>query len=134
MHIKISALHPKLDGEWPLEWDFTKRELHYIKRTSGVRPVELLDALVNADAALVVAMTAVALGRAGVLFDEDVLWEDHGAIRFVDDEEDKAEVPPAETPSPSDAGDGEKNASSGPLTASTSESPENGPSLTGSQG
>lgn len=132
MHIEISQLHPKLDGDYPLEWDFTKRELHYIKRTSGVRPVELLDALINADAALVVAMTSVALTRAGVVFDEDVLWDDHGSITFVDDEEDEETLPPAETPLSSEPGGGEKNSTSGPSSEGTSGNPGSGPSRTGS--
>jgi len=84
------------DGSYPLDDGFTMRELHTIKTVAGVRGAELSDAFASGDTDLVVAFALIALRRAGVDADTDVLWDaEAGAIRVeFGDEPDDEENPP----------------------------------------
>ena len=89
------------DGDWPLDTTyFTNRELHEIKKMSGVRAGELSDALAAGDSDLIVCIASIALARNGRNVPVDVLWEAAaGMIRIepVEDEEaaDQAVPPPS---------------------------------------
>ena len=73
--IKITGIGRAYDGEYPFDGTyFTNRELHTIKRMSGVRAGEIPAALEAGDNDLVVALTMIALERNGKVVNEDVLW------------------------------------------------------------
>ncbi len=99
--IIIADVDFNYDGEWEIDVSyFTNRELHLIKRLTGVRAAELEAAFAAGDNDLVVAMAAIALQRNGKPLHEDVLWDARaGTITFVggDDADPPAEAPPSET-------------------------------------
>jgi len=69
--------------ELPLdEFEFTTREWGWIRRWTGYRPADVLDAMKGADAELLAALAVIALQRAG-----KVTREDAGGMfdRFVDE-------------------------------------------------
>jgi hypothetical protein len=63
--LKVKDIHPALDGEYELDPTFTNWELHAIKQLSGITAGELQAAFAAGDNDLVVAVTMVALMRAG---------------------------------------------------------------------
>jgi hypothetical protein len=77
---------PPYDGEYEFDdSSFTNRELHTIKQISGVRPGEFLEAGAALDNDLVVALTIIALRRAGHTVNEDAIWDaEVGRITFAD--------------------------------------------------
>ena len=104
-----------LDGEYPIDAGyFTNRELHTIKRLSGVRVGELDDALEAGDSDLIVAIAAIALQRNGARFLEDMLWDAQiGAIQFVASPVEVEESPPAQGPPASPGSESESGERSG---------------------
>ena len=78
------------DGEYEFDAStLTNRELHTIKRLTGVRAGELEDAMRAADTDLLIAFAAIAINRAGKPVIEDVLWDAPiGLIRYVGEESD----------------------------------------------
>lgn len=63
------------DGEYEFDAGyFTNRELHTMKRLSGIRAGELAEALAAGDNDVIVAMTVIALQRHGKYVDEDLIW------------------------------------------------------------
>lgn len=107
---------PPYDGEWEIDLSyFTNRELHTIKRMSGVRGGELEDALAKIDNDVGIALFVIALERSKKFPNivEDIIWEARSdAIRFVEDEaarEDDAgppAQPPVTEPGPGETGEG----------------------------
>lgn len=105
---KIDGL-PPFDGNHPLDITyFTNRELHTIKRLSGIRAGELEDGFGSGDTDLLLALAIIALQRDGFTITkemEDYLWDAPiGKMTLVaeDDEpaEDEGDVgPPSVTPS-----------------------------------
>lgn len=80
---------------------FTNRELHTIKRLSGIRAGELNEALAAGDNDFLVALTVIALQRNGKFIDEDLIWDaEAGTITIQLEEEAAAAVPPTQ---PNDA-------------------------------
>lgn len=91
-----------LDGEYVLDFTtFKNREWRDIKRLSGLRALEVEDALETGDISLLVACAAILLHREGKTFSEDVLWEaETGQLRYgALDKADDAD-PPASATSP----------------------------------
>lgn len=126
--IVIKGARP-YDGEWEFDSGFfTNRELHTIKRISGLRAGELNEALKAGDTDLVVALAVVALQRHGKQVDEDTIWDAEGGdVQFVgvpDTSEEGDEGPPG-VAAPSDG-------SSGAALTDSSEPPASPPSRTGS--
>ncbi len=86
------------DGPYDFDPSFTNRELHTIKRLTGVRAGELGDALEAGDSDLLVALAAIAIVRAGKQLDENLLWDaEGGSITYEGgiEEEDDADPPPS---------------------------------------
>jgi|SRR5215831_5332690 len=131
--IQISNV-PGLDGEYELSTNFTNRDFRTIKQMAGLRPMELEEAFQKRDIDLIVALAAIALRRAGKLFDENQLWDaELGSIRLIGDEEEKDASPPQ-------TGNDENDNTSGEISDGTGEhsppmSSQNGsgvlPSVTG---
>jgi len=140
--IKLEGVQP-YDGEYDLDVSyFTNRELHTIKRVAGVRAGEIEEAFAAIDTDLVVALAVIALNRAGVAPDENLIWDaPSGTIVFIADEpEDEAgeQSPPVQPISPSSSGQSgvkpTSDESSGDASSTTSESPPAAPSPTGHLG
>lgn len=94
--IVVKDLAP-YDGEYPFEGDFTMRELHTIKRISGIRAGELDEALNAGDTDILVAITVIAMERAGQKGIEDDIWNAKpGSITYVGEAEPEADVRPPE--------------------------------------
>ena len=74
---------PPYDGTHEFEdfTSFTNRELHRIKKQTGIRVGEFAEALEAGDNDLLVALATVILERTGIKVDDDILWDaDAGAI------------------------------------------------------
>lgn len=102
------------DGRYDFDaTTFTNRELHTIKRLSGIRAGELAQALAAGDSDMLVALAVLALQRSGRTFDEERLWDaDMGSITYEAEDVEEDALPPAvsgEQPQP----DGSKTGSSG---------------------
>lgn len=125
--IVIEGLGAHYDGEHKFDITyFTMGELHTVKRIAGVRPAELVEAIGEADAGVVVALATVALQRNGVHVVERQLWDAHaGSIRLeLDNDDEPAEEVDARPPDVSPTSSG--------TDSSTSSAPEaNDPSPTG---
>lgn len=86
MKIEIKGVAPHLDATYDLDLgSLTNRELHEIKVVSGVRPVEMLDAIVFSDAAFACALATIASRRRGRRVNEDMFLDTSGTIRFLFD-------------------------------------------------
>ena len=117
-----------LNGEYPIDLGyFTSRELHTIKKLTGLRVGELDDAMAAGDSDVLVAFGVLALQRNDKRVDEDALWDaPAGSITIVIPEDD---APPLDSePLASSSG---STTSSGDDTQSVSESLENVPNPTG---
>lgn len=92
---------PGIDGEYELDQSkqFTSRELHIIKKETGVRVGEFEEAIKAGDHDLIIAFAYIALRRAGsAIRNADLLWDaEAGSIDLVADKEEAA---PAGPPSP----------------------------------
>lgn len=132
--VRIKGVLP-WDGDYPLELKFNHRELHLIKKIAGVRGAELEEAFLAGDTDMVVALTLIALKRAGMNAPEDDIWEaSTGAIVLdVEAEEEADAVPPAEV-TPSEPSSSVNVVGSGPGTNGGSDLPETTPSLSGIRG
>lgn len=84
-----------VDGrEYPMPESFTYRELGLVKQISGLGAAELPKAIEKGDSDLMVAMTLIAMHRAGHKADVDFLMDMQvGAITFIDDDEEAASPP-----------------------------------------
>jgi hypothetical protein len=109
-----------LEGEFAFDPVYSHRDFRTIKRLSGVRAAEVMDALNAGDLEVVVAMAVITLERAGVPFTEDQIWDsDAGSITIVADEEEEASPPVQElSPSNEDESESSGNATNGALTDS----------------
>jgi hypothetical protein len=101
---------PRYNGDYPVELadrPFTMREFHLIKKISGVRLGELMDAMAAGDTDVIIAMAVIALIRnqkiskeQALPVSEALLESDVGSIIYVDDEEAEPVPPPSETGEP----------------------------------
>lgn len=102
---------PPYDGEYDFDGSyFTNRELHTIKRISGVRGGEIDQALDAGDSDVIVAMAVITLERAGKNPDENTIWDAKaGGISLILAEDGDA-LPPDSSGTPTepsaDSGDG----------------------------
>ena len=124
---------PPYDGEYDIDiGTLTNRELHTIKKVTGLRGGELAEGLVTLDTDVFLGIAYVALQRHGQEPLAEVLYEATiGKIRL---ELGYDEVPPS-TPQGKQNGKDDlpsaESASSGDDSKDDSESPENSPSPTG---
>jgi len=98
---------PGYDGTYELETSWlTNRELHQIKRISGVRAGELAEAAAAGDNDVVVAFAAIAIKRAGhpIPFETltDLLMDAQTGSILVADEDDEPEDETAPLPQDSE--------------------------------
>lgn len=82
---------------------FTNRELHLIKKETGVRAGELEEAFQAGDSDLLVALAYIALQRAGRDVPIDVLWELEAGAIDPDLSEEEADADPPQSRPDSDA-------------------------------
>lgn len=126
---------PGLDGEYDLDLTFTHRDYRTIKQLSGVRALEVEDALQAGDMDVILAVAEIALQRAGVPHSIEQLWDaEGGSLKLVQEEaEEEADaLPPPQRLEPSrpesEPESGEQNVPSGPsMSISTEPSPETAP-------
>ncbi len=134
---KLIVTIPSLEGTYEFEdfSSFTNRELHRIKKMTGIRLGEFQEALEAGDNDLLVALSALILEREGKPVDDDVLWDaEAGALVF--DFSEVANPTQGSTPSNVTSETGSTNSEppvSGSDTETPSANPENGQSLTGHQ-
>jgi hypothetical protein len=134
--IKVTGIGRAYDGEYEFDGTyFTNKELHTIKRMSGVRAGEIPAALEAGDNDLVVALTVIALERNGKVVNEDALWNAKvGCIEAMLGEADADEADDADPPTLGlDESSSEKKPSSGPSSEDGSASQANVQSRTGLQ-
>jgi hypothetical protein len=131
---------PGLDGEYPADITFfTNRELHKIKKMTGLRAGEFMEAFQAGDNDMVVALAVVVMEREGKEGAEDLLWDaPAGSVTLEDDEdevvvEDDALPPaqPTETASEPEPSDSDRSESSGDSSRPVSVLPVSDQSLTG---
>jgi len=131
--IVIEGVQAGYDGEYDVDLGyFTNRELHTIKRLTGLRVGELDEAMRTGDSDVLVAFCVLALQRHGKPVDEDALWDAQaGSITIVVGEEEALPPPVAllsnETPTTSSA----TPSSSGDDSTSDSDPPGSDPNLIG---
>jgi len=100
MSIKIDGI-PGLDGEYPLDLSTLKnKDFRRVKQMTGVRAMEMEEALEHGDNDVLVAFAAIALERSGTRFLEEQLWEGPiGSCTFVEDVQPEVREPEDPTPS-----------------------------------
>lgn len=135
--VTISGVAP-WDGDYDLDLSrLTNRELHEIKKVSGVRAGELDDALSGGDNDVLVALALVAAARAGKMIPADRLWDaDVESIVFdfrEDEQQEDETVPPASGPEPADDASSSSELS-GASSSPDGEIPPSGPDPTGGPG
>ena len=129
---------PPYDGTHEFEdfASFTNRELHRIKKMTGIRVGEFSEALGAGDNDLLVALATVILERNGITVNDDILWDaDAGAITMdftTEDAEDPTQgsLPLLESDSPTKIDVLQSPSGNGSSKPSTP-SPEIAPSPTG---
>jgi len=126
---------PPYDGEYEFEFgSFTTREMHRIKKLTGLVAIDFEDAFLKRDPDLFLGLAVEAMERNGKAVVEDVLWDAPiGSLRLVMGEEEE-ESPPEETQkTPSDLLEPNvtPSASSGSDSSADLDHSENGQSSTG---
>lgn len=137
MDIKLDGIHPTFDGVYELDpATLTNRDYHEIKRITsfpgspGLRANELQEAYRAGDISLNIAFALIAMRRRGLEVFEEMLWEAKGgSITYIFPPAEPDAVPPAEELPEEETA---PPASSGVTSRSSSESPANHPSPTGS--
>jgi hypothetical protein len=134
--IVITGIGRAYDGEYDFDPSyFTNKELHTIKRMTGVRAGEIQAAFGAGDNDMIVAFAAIALERAGKSVYEETLWNAKvGCIELVSGTPQQEEGDDADPPTPAleEKLTGEKP-SSGLASSDDSARQENGQSRTGIQ-
>lgn len=101
--LKIEGVHPLLDGEYELDESyFTNRELHAVKKLTGITAGRLEEAFADLDNDVVVALAMVALMRSGKVSSRtpwdseevDALWDAKTGKISLDFSGSDEEVPP----------------------------------------
>lgn len=126
---------PSMDGEYEFE-DFTtfsNRELHRIKKLTGLRLGEFQEAFASLDNDVLVGLAVVVLERQGKDVDEEQLWDaPAGGLVFDFETVENPTEGSIQTSSDSeDESTSSEPTSSGPSSTEPSESPENGLRVTG---
>ena len=139
MKIIIDGIHG-FDGTYEMSDDigWTNRELHIIKRISGVRAGEIVEALQAGDNDVIVAIAVIAVRQSGKDWQafETVVWESESGSIIVPDKEDDDAVPSIPSPPPADSGGSEAKPESSGLGSSGDgdDLPETNLRAIGSQG
>lgn len=140
----VTGVHDEIDGEYDCDIlgmltighpeSMTNRELHRIKKMTGILAGDLMDAINNSDMDASVAIAAVILERKGKVFQDDWLWDaPMGAgLTFEIRKLKEDDLPPQEDAPESTPIDASET-SGGVPSVPSSESPENDQSGTGSQ-
>jgi hypothetical protein len=139
----VKGVHEEIDGEHPCDIlgmltighpeSMTNRELHRIKKMTGILAGDLMDAINNSDMDASVALTAVILERKGKVFQDDWLWDaPMGAGLTFEIHKVKEEELPPQSDAPKSTPTGASETSGGVPSEPSSESPENDQSGTGS--
>ena len=116
---------PGVDGEYDLDGGFTARELHEIKKATGLRGGEVQEAAEAGDFDVMMAFTMIALQRNGTPERMDLVWDApiDSYVLELDTSDDEAEAAKAEAdalppepvpvtePSIEPSSDGESNGS-----------------------
>ena len=89
--VKIDGLDP-YNGTYPLDLSFNFRDFREIKRITGIRAAEVMEALEAGDLDIVVALASIALRKAGVQHDPEVLFDAQIGSIEIDFGEEEAEV------------------------------------------
>ena len=108
---------PPWDGRYDFpDFGFTNRELFEIKKLSGIRAGELVEALDANDTAAFVGVAVVVLGRHGKTIDPDDLWNAPVGSIVLEIVADDDAGPPTPPPTGSETGspDGLSGGSSDP--------------------
>lgn len=141
--LRIEGIMP-FDGDHPLDiGKLSNRDLHTIKKLSGVRANELEEAFEAGDTDLILALAVIALEQNGHRMEKpavDALWNAPiGKISLAVPDEEEEEIPPASPPpsgseSSFDGGrnETEKSTSSGSSLSNGGDPLPNHPSPTGS--
>jgi hypothetical protein len=109
--VQIKDLHP-LDGEYDFNvGEFTHGDWHTIKKVSGVRAGEFMEALTAADTDVVVALAVIALEKAGKQTTVEYLWSAKGGQIRVDFSDEKPAEDDALPPVSSSADETKQSAS-----------------------
>lgn len=133
LKIKITGLLPAVDGDYQLDESyFTNRELHLIKRETGVRAGELEEAFEAKDNDLLVVLAEVALARNGKTVPLDVLWDAKGGQITIEAVQQEADTdPPGEArksePASPTSDDGSNGSSGKPSSTGGDDHPETTP-------
>lgn len=126
---------PTLDGEYEFEdfTTFTNRELHRIKKLTGLRLGEFQEAFASMDNDVLVGLSVVVLERQGKDVDDEQLWDAPAGSLVFDFE--ATEDPTEGLTQTSESNEDELTASEPPDSGSdsrtSSENPENGQKVTG---
>jgi hypothetical protein len=115
-----------LDGEYEADLSyFTNRELHTIKKATGLRAGEFSEALEALDNDMIVAIGAVVLGRAGHADAIEVLWDLAAGKIVLDlgDEEPVGDALPPGNGLETEPGPEDRSDPSGPGSNGTSDPP-----------
>lgn len=99
--IKVSGV-PPWDGDYDFDGNLKNRELHRIKKITGIRAGELVDALAAGDTDVLVALAVVVLERNDKHVDPEDLWNAEVGSIIYEAEEDEPSSPPDES-SPSES-------------------------------
>jgi hypothetical protein len=143
--IKLEGVAPHYDGEYQLDLSyFTNREFQRMKELSGIRPAELMEAVLYRDAGVIVAVAEIALRRDGHEGIETALLWDAPAGKIVldftsDEPEGDDEPSPSVAPEDSSSDDvesspSEKSESSGADSSSGGDPPASDRSGIGAPG
>jgi hypothetical protein len=129
---------PGLEGEYEADLTyFTNRELHEVKKQTGLRAGEFEEAFAKGDNDVMVAFASIILERAGKPGAAELLWDARaGSITFdfTEDEQAADEDPPQATPpgaAESESGTVDGNGSSGEASRLSSDRPASDLSPTG---
>src|SRR5690242_309449 len=142
----VSGVHEEIDGNHPCDIlgmltighpeSLTNRELHRIKKMTGILAGNLFDAINDGDMDATVGFAAVILTRNGKVYLDDWLWDaPMGAsltFEIAAAEEEDEEIPPASGVPESTRTESEEK-SGGGSSEPASESQGSAPSPTGSQ-
>ena len=89
--VTIDGVDP-YNGTYPLDLAFSFRDFREIKKISGIRAAEVMEAIEAGDLDIVIALASIALRRAGVTHDPEVLFDAQVGSIEIDFDEEEAEV------------------------------------------
>ena len=104
MKIKLEGFGAPIDGVIEFDGQLTAAEVHEIKKLTGLRPGEYVEAVVLGDPDIWVGYAVVGLAQNGIEVNPELLRQTRGGkIKPLPDEEAEDELPPAQ-PEPAKRG------------------------------